>query len=130
MLTEIIFIVGLGITNPPQIKDRSELWHARFYDRAAGEFYCGNGATAWEAIAWALDERAHRQAGHVRMAVSPTAKPTLDVVPAAKREYAPEVITKEAVRLPIAGVCSPETKQKTAAARRARSKKGAARGDV
>lgn len=122
-MREIVFVVGVGITNPPQIKDPSELWHARFYDRAAEQFYAGNGRTAWEAVAFALDERAHRLAGHVRQAVDPDAKPTLDVVPAVKRERAQEVITKEAVRLPIAGTCSPGTKQKTAAARRARAKK-------
>lgn len=114
----IDFIVGMGITPPPQIKDPSELWHARFYEAGAGAFYAGNGATPWEAIAWALDERAHRQAGIVRMAIAPDAKPT--ATPSAQA-VAAEVTRAKDMRLPIAGGACVKTK--SAAARRSRAKK-------
>ena len=129
----IVFIVGLGLTQPPHIKSRDELWHARFYDRDAGQFYCGNGATAWEAVAWSLVERAERSAGINRMARTPGETPfealaKVPAVPVERTEREPVVVTSATVHLPIAGVCTPETKQQTAAARRARAKKGGARG--
>lgn len=126
VLTEITFVLGVGITNPPQIKDPTEKWHARFYDPIAEQFFAGNGATAWEAVQWALDERAHRLAGIVRMAVDPAARPTLQPLARSQTKHEPVVLTKEHARLPIAGVCTPDTKRKTAAARR--SKKGGRRG--
>jgi hypothetical protein len=123
--TDITFVVGVGIVALPIVKDPDELWHARFAHD--GQFYAGNGPTAFAAIAWALDEYAHRIAGHVRMAISAHAKPTLDVAPAGPSKHA-STFAREPVRLPLAGTCTPSTKAKTAAARRARSKKGGARG--
>lgn len=116
---QIDFIIGVGITPPPTIKDPSERWHARFWERGDAAFYAGNGRTPWEAIAFALDEMAHRRAGIIRMAVDPlapaTMTPSVGAIHAAKIER-----TKEAMRLPIAGAC---TKTKSAAARRSRAKK-------
>jgi hypothetical protein len=54
------------------------LWRATFYDRVDGQFYAGSDDSPWVAIAWALDERAHRRAGLVRAAKS--GEPTV-VVP-------------------------------------------------
>jgi len=103
-------------------------WVAILMDRAAGQRYAGEGATVWEAIAWSLDERAHRRLGIVRMCAVIGARPTLTPDPAlverarvdrAKRDE------REAVRLPL--LEAPCTKSKSAAARRARSKKSGAK---
>lgn len=95
-------------------------WVALFVSPSDGQRYAGEGATVWEAIAWALDERAHRRLGIVRMTQAPGAKPTLtpgaELIAAANMKQAERV-----VRLPLAE--APCTKTKSAAARRARTKK-------
>ena len=88
-----------------------------------GQRYAGDGATPWEAVAWALDERAHRRLGIVRQCIVIGAKPTLTpdpklVAEAAARESR---ATEERKRLPL--LEAPCTKSKSAAARRAQRKK-------
>jgi hypothetical protein len=91
-----------------------------------GQRYSGDGSTPWEAVAWALDERAHRRLGIVRMCHVAGAKPTLTpdpkLVATVTKEHA-EHAEEERKRLPLAE--APCTKSKSAAARRARSKKSA-----
>lgn len=125
-------IVGIGITNPPHVKTRDELWHARFYDASDGKFYAGNGATAWEAVSWALVERQEQRAGLLMMArnVGDTPESALARIALLKPVEHDVKRVVEPVRLPIAGVCTPATKAKTAAARRSRAKKGGARGEL
>lgn len=98
-------------------------WVARFFDQRDGQFYAGEGATPWEAVAWSLDERAHRRLGIVRMTQTPGARPTLDV--SEKLVTARVQEAERVVRLPL--VEAPCTKSKSAAARRARSKKSGAK---
>lgn len=115
----IDLVVGIGIVNPPILKGPEEKWHARFYDSSDGQFYAGNGATAWEAIAWALDECSHRRAGLIRPAKNPEDVPTwiTSETPAATSTIERKI---EPTRLPLAAApCS-------AATRRARTKKRSA----
>lgn len=105
--------------------DGRKHWVARFYDRGDEQFYTGEGESAWLAVAWAFDERAHRRHGIVRPARDPDAKPTLVVDPrliAAQKAHQEAMEEAErVVRLPLAE--APCTKSKSAAARRARTKK-------
>lgn len=97
---------------------------ARMFDSHDEQFYSGQGFTPWIAVAWMLDERAHRRLGITRMAWSPGTKPTL--TPSAADIELAMASKREPVRLPLAE--APCTKSKSAAARRARSKKSAKQG--
>lgn len=104
--------------------DGRKHWVALLMDTANGQRYAGEGSTVWEAIAWSLDEREHRRLGIVRMTKPLDAVPTITPDPALVAEAAARKAKREAdrvVRLPLAE--APCTKSKSAAARRARSKK-------
>ena len=68
MIAELVCIFDPVVTSYSRGDGK---WFVQFYDRATSSFYAGTGATAFEALAWAMDEyqtrgmlRIHRVARH------------------------------------------------------------------
>ncbi len=108
--------------------DGRPYWLALLIGSGDGQRYAGSSTRSpWEAMAWALDERAHRRHGIVRLTELPGATPTLEPDPRLIEEAKARNIRREQERVRLPLVEAPCTKSKSAAARRARSKKSGAK---